>query len=216
MKLTKQASHSRHGNAGRCTVAGLYAKHGLVALAILVLSASVSVLASQDTPAPNQAPNLSGLHDFDFLRGDWKAHHRVLKERLAGSHDWVEYDGTVSQRALMDGWANSGDNIFNTPKGTYRGVSLRAYDSKSGLWAVWWLDGRNPFGDIGPPIKGHFENGVGSFYSDDTLRGKPVRVRVTWTHNAPNTAHWEQAFSADGGKTWEINWTTDFVKTDLR
>lgn len=200
--------------AGRVARTRGTARRSRIALAVIALGSMTSALASQDTPSPNHAPNLSGLHDFDFLRGDWKAHHRVLKERLAGSQDWIEYDGTVSQRALMDGWANSGDNIFNTPKGTYRGVSLRAYDSKSGLWAVWWLDGRNPFGDLGPPIKGHFENAVGRFYSHDTLRGKPVRVRVTWTHNAPDTAHWEQAFSADGGKTWEINWTTDFVKAD--
>ncbi len=80
---------------------------------------------------------------------------------------------------------------------------------------MWWLDGRNPFGDLGPPIKGRFENGVGRFYSDDMLRRKPVRVRVTWTHDTPGTAHWEQAFSADGGKTWEINWTIDFIKADL-
>jgi hypothetical protein len=77
---------------------------------------------------------------------------------------------------------------------------------------VWWLDGRSPLGAVDPPIRGRFEKGVGRFYSDDTLRGKPIRVRVTWTRPTPTTAHWEQAFSPDGGKTWEINWTTDFVR----
>jgi hypothetical protein len=59
---------------------------------------------------------------------------------------------------------------------------------------------------------GRFENGVGTFYSDDTLRGKPVRVRFVWSNITATTAHWEQAFSPDGGKTWEVNWITDFKR----
>jgi len=110
----------------------------------------------------------------------------------------------------MDGLANMDDNVFDMPGGTYRGVALRSYDPKSGQWAIWWLDGRNPFGDLDPPVKGRFENGVGTFYADDTLRGKPIRVRFIWSHITATTAHCEQAFSPDGGKTWEINWLTDF------
>ena len=110
----------------------------------------------------------------------------------------------------MDGLANMDDNVFDMPGGTYRGVALRSYDPKSGQWAIWWLDGRNPFGDLDPPVKGRFENGVGTFYADDTLRGKPIRVRFIWSHITATSAHWEQAFSPDGGKTWEINWLTDF------
>jgi hypothetical protein len=61
-------------------------------------------------------------------------------------------------------------------------------------------------------VRGRFVNGVGVFYADDSLRGKTVKVRFTWTHPTPNTAHWEQAFSGDGGKTWETNWVTDFTR----
>jgi hypothetical protein len=89
---------------------------------------------------------------------------------------------------------------------------LRACDPKTGQWAIWWLDGRTPFGDLDPPVKGRFENGVGTFYSDDTLRGKTVRVRFTWSNITATSAHWEQAFSPDGGKTWEVNWIADFKR----
>ena len=168
--------------------------------------------SSQDNPKPAQAPNLTGLHDFDFRSGEWTAHHRRLKERLADNHEWVEFDGTQTFWKLMDGYANVDENVFKMPGGDYRGVTLRAYDPNTGQWAIWWLDGRNPFGEMDPPVKGHFENGVGTFYADDKLRGKPIKVRFIWSHMTPTSAHWEQAFSPDGGKTWETNWYTDFRK----
>jgi hypothetical protein len=182
-------------------------------LVACVFAGAVSVHASQDTPkAAQDKPNLSGLHDFDFLVGDWRTHHRKLREKLANSHDWEEFDGTLSMRKLMDGYANVGDNVFNTPEGTYRGVGLRSYDPKTGEWAIWWLDGRDPSGQLDPPMKGHSEHGIGTFYATDTLRGKPIRVRFVWSKITPNSAHWEQAYSSDDGKTWEVNWTTDFTR----
>jgi hypothetical protein len=190
-----------------------------MSIAVPVMTAALAgaahlAWASQDYPRPPPfKPNLSGLHDFDLRAGEWVAHHRRLQERLAGSHEWVEFDGTQSFRLLMDGYANEDENVLNMPDGgAYKGVTLRAYDSKSGQWAIWWLDGRTPFGDLDPPVKGRFVNGVGTFYSDDTLRGKPVRVRFVWSNITADSAHWEQAFSPDGGKTWEVNWITDFKR----
>ncbi len=184
------------------------------ALAAALLAAVLGSLApahsSQDNPQPMKNANLKGLHDFDLRVGDWTAHHRRLKERLAGSHEWQEFDGTCSFYPLLGGWANVDENVFKMPGGDYRGVSLRAYDPKTGQWAIWWLDGRNPFGELDPPVKGHFENGIGTFYADDKLRGKPIRVRFTWSKVTHDSAHWEQSFSPDGGKTWELNWITDF------
>jgi hypothetical protein len=184
-----------------------------IVFAVAMLGLGVSAYASQDTPKSTQGvANLSGLHNFDFLVGNWQVHHRKLKGRLTNSHTWDEFDGTLSMHKLMDGYANVDDNVFNTPEGSYRGVGLRSYDPKTAQWAIWWLDGRSPFGDLDPPVKGRFVHGVGTFYSNDTLRGKPVRVRFVWSKITPTTARWEQAFSADGEKTWEINWTMDFTR----
>jgi len=186
--------------------------HATLAAALLtaVLGSMAVAHSGQDNPKPTEVPNLTGLHDFDLRVGRWEAHHRRLKERLADDHEWVEFDGTQTFWQLMDGAANVDENVFKMPGGEYRGVSLRAYDPKTGQWAIWWLDGRNPFGELDPPVKGRFENGVGTFYADDTLHGKPIRVRFTWSQITPTSAHWEQAFSPDGGKTWETNWITDF------
>ena len=188
------------------------------ALSIALLGAAVLSTASargpQDNPRPTPvAVDLTGLHDFDLRVGRWTAHHRRLKERLAGSTEWVEFEGTQTFWKAMDGYANVDDNVFDMPGGAaYHGVTLRAYDSKSGQWAIWWLDGRNPFGSLEPPVKGRFVNGVGTFYADDTLRGKAIRVRFVWSGITATAAHWEQAFSPDGGATWETNWVTDFRK----
>ena len=178
-----------------------------IVLLIMTAVSSPHVHAAQDTPKPVVADaDLSGLHDFDFLVGEWRVHSRRLKERLAASTDWEEFEGTITSRRLMDGWANVDDTVFHTPQGIYRGVAPRAYDPKSGQWAIWWIDGRNPFGALDPPVKGRFVKGVGTFYADDVLRGKPIKVRFTWSDITPTTARWEQAFSPDGGKTWETNW----------
>jgi hypothetical protein len=179
----------------------------IVCFGAVVMSAGTLAIASQDVPAPTLTQDLSGVHDFDFFVGKWQTHSRKLKERLTGSHDWEEFDGTIRSFKLMTGLANVDDTEFDMPEGIYRGVAPRAYDPKTGLWAIWWIDGRNPHGALDPPVKGRFVHGVGTFYADDTLRGKPIKVRFVWSDITPTSARWEQAYSGDGGKTWEVNWS---------
>lgn len=152
-------------------------------------------------------------HDFDFLVGKWKVHHWRLKERLAGNHEWVEFDGTSRFWKTLDGRGNSDDNFIDLPGGAYYGMSIRDYDPKTETWAIWWLDARNPH-KIEPPVIGNFENGVGTFLGDDIFNGKPIKVRFIWSRITRNSAHWEQAFSPDGGKTWETNWRNDFTRVE--
>lgn len=185
-------------------------------LGVLALT-SASVTPAQGaemTPATAPATTTpAGLHDFDFFMGEWTVHHRQLKERMAGSHEWVEFEGTTSTRKIMSGWGNMDDNLLDKPGGAYRAVTLRAFDPTTGQWSIWWLDGRTPAANLDPSIKGRFENGIGTFYADDTLNGKPIRVRFTWSHSSPRACHWEQAFSPDGGKTWETNWIMEFRRS---
>jgi hypothetical protein len=153
-----------------------------------------------------------GLHDFDFLVGQWRAHHRTLKERLANSHEWIEFDGTLVNQPLMGGYSNVDDTVFEKPGAPFRGVALRSFDAKTQQWSIWWLDSRTPLGPVDPPMRGSFRDGVGTFYADETFHGKPVRTRFLWTKITPTSAHWEQAYSPDGGKTWETNWVQDIVR----
>jgi hypothetical protein len=165
---------------------------------------------SRDTANSVQgAAKQNDLHDFDFLHGDWHVHHRYLRVK-GDAREWLDADGTASHRDLMDGKANMEEYTINAPGGTYRAVALRSYDPKAMQWSIWWLDGRTPHGDLDPPVQGRFENGVGTFYGDTTVNGKPMRVRFVWSLIDGDSAHWEQAYSPDAGKTWETNWTMEF------
>ena len=155
-----------------------------------------------------------GLHDFDFLVGHWKVHHRRLKERLANNHEWVEFEGTSVLHMVMGGYGTVDDNVLEAPAGTYRAVSLRSFDPKSGQWSTWWLDSRMPLGPLDPPVRGGFRDGIGTFLGDDTFNGKPIRVRYLWSEITPTSCHWEQAFSPDNGVTWETNWVMDLTRTN--
>jgi hypothetical protein len=150
--------------------------------------------------------------DFDFLMGTWIVRHRRLKERLAGCDDWDEFEGRIAAQKLLGGQANVDDNLLDLPRGQYRAASIRSYDPEKRLWSIWWLDSRSP-GILDPPVVGAFVDGVGSFYGDASMAGRPIRVRFLWTDTGSARPHWEQAFSADGGETWETNWTMDFART---
>jgi hypothetical protein len=159
------------------------------------------------TPSP-AADDLSGAHDFDFEFGDWNVHHRL--KRPGG--EWYEFEGTSNTRPILNGLGNVEDNLFHRPGGDTRGVALRTYDPATATWAIWWVDSRVPHGALDPPVRGRFEKGVGTFYSDSEVNGKPVRTRFIWSAITPTTARWEQAFSHDAGKTWETNWVMQFTR----
>jgi hypothetical protein len=154
----------------------------------------------------------SAVHDFDFLMGKWRAHHRRLKERLAGSNEWQEFEGTSEVWPVLDGAGNIDDNVLELPAGTYRAISIRSFDPEAQTWSIWWLDGRSPRGPLDPPVVGGFSNGVGTFLAEDTFNGQPITVRYRWSNITEQTCRWEQAFSTDGGKTWEINWVMEFTR----
>lgn len=159
---------------------------------------------------PSLSADATGVHDFDFLVGDWQVHHRVFRPADGGK--WVEFEGTCTLRLLMGGSANVEDHTFNRSTGVTRAVGVRAYDAQSGEWAIWWIDSRVPHSPMDPPMKGRFDHatGVGTFYSDGLLDGKPTRTRFIWSQITATSARWEQAYSQDAGKTWDTNWIMEW------
>lgn len=152
------------------------------------------------------APN-----DFDFMIGDWTVHHRRLDQRLCGCNDWTEFSGASSTRKILGGFGNVEDNILNFPTGPVRAAAIRSFNPVTKLWAIWWLDGRAPH-HLDTPVIGAFNGSEGRFFASDLLNGNPITVRFIWTINPGSNPIWEQAFSADGGNTWETNWTMHFFR----
>jgi hypothetical protein len=55
-------------------------------------------------------------------------------------------------------------------------------------------------------VIGEFRNGRGEFYGQDWLNGRAILVRFVISDVTPTSARFEQSFSDDGGRTWEVNW----------
>ena len=154
-----------------------------------------------------------GRHDFDFCFGHWTVHNRRLKQRFAGSTEWEQFDAAMECRPVLGGLGNIDD--FTTDwnagaPGCFIGMTLRLYDLATRAWSLYWAGNRS--GVLEPPVVGRFENGVGTFAGDDLHDGRPVRVRFTWSQIRPDGARWEQAMSADGGRTWESNWIMQLAR----
>jgi hypothetical protein len=171
-----------------------------------IILAAVTAPAAAQTAAPGKAAARDGSHDFDPLIGTWKYHLKRLKDRLAGSHEWVEFEGRGKCSPIWDG-AMIEQAVFEAPGDRIEGMVVRLYNPETHQWRLYW-DNRK-VGEFDPPQIGEFKNGVGEFFTQDTWKGRTVLVRFQWSRLDIPSPHFEQAFSDDGGKTWEVNWITD-------
>ena len=169
---------------------------------------ALSPFASADAPTvPAAAEAAGGQHDFDFELGSWKIHLKKLLHPLTASNAWVEFDGTSVTRKLWDGRSQIEQFETDGAAGHIEGLTLRLFNPQSRQWRLYWANSN--VGILDPPQIGRFVNGVGEFYAQDTVDGKVILIRFVWSKTTSNSPHFEQSFSADGGKTWEVNWITD-------
>jgi len=149
--------------------------------------------------------------DFDFFMGTWNVHNRKLIERMKGCTSWDEFKATVTARPIWEGLANTDEFIaLEGPSGPIRGMTLRLYNPKSKQWSLYWANSAN--GTLERPVIGGFENGRGEFYDQEMFEGRSIFVRFIWSDITQNSCRWEQAFSDDGGKSWETNWIMEFTR----
>ena len=170
----------------------------LLALLILCLGGG----SPGHAPAPDPAG--SSPHDFDFEFGTWTTRLCVLHHPLTGSEEWVEYQGTTVVRKVWDGKANLVELEADGAAGHLEALSLRLYDSAAGQWSLNFANSRS--GTMSPPSVGGFQNGRGEFMSHETLDGRPILVRFVIEPVTRDSIRFEQAFSADSGRSWEVNW----------
>jgi hypothetical protein len=195
-----------------------YIRTYLIVCSLVVVSLPPRGLAKQNSDAAKTSAQpvpaeRDGQHDFDFEVGRWNIHLKRLKDRLAGSTTWVEFDGTSVTRKVWDGKADLEEFETDSPAGGHiEGLTLRLYNPQSHQWSLYWSNSKN--GTMDPPQIGQFKNGCGEFYAQDTWKGKTVLVRFVWTNTTTNSPHFEQSYSDDGGKTWEVNWITDQTRVN--
>jgi hypothetical protein len=159
------------------------------------------------TNAPASEAQRDGQHDFDFEIGSWRTQLKRLVDPLSGSKTWVEYEGTTVVRKILGGRANLVELDVQGPAGRIEGLSLRLYDPQARQWSLNFSNIKT--GTLSPPSIGSFSNGRGEFYSKETLDGREILVRFVISDITATSCHFEQAYSADGGKTWEVNWIAD-------
>jgi len=186
----------------------------LMACSLVVAYHPVQGLAQQNSDAAKTSVQHTptkhdGQHDFDFEIGTWKIHLKRLDHRLTGSTTWVEFDGTSVTRKVWDGRADLEELEVDSPTGHIEGMTLRLYDPQTHQWSLYWATSKS--GAMGPPTIGEFKNGRAEFFDTEPSgpNGRAILVRFVWSDITPNSAHFEQSFSDDGGKTWEVNWITD-------
>jgi hypothetical protein len=177
--------------------------------ALLAAIPASEVLAQQVPDASSaeaqQTPKQrDGRRDFDFEIGTWKTHLSRLVNPLSGSTTWVEYEGTSVVRKVWGGLANLVELEAEGPAGRFQGLNLRLYNPQSRQWSLSFANANS--GTLGPPAIGEFRNGRGEFYSQETLNGRAILVRFVISNITADSCRFEQAFSDDGGKTWEVNW----------
>jgi hypothetical protein len=195
-----------------CTVCTICTLCALASLLPSGTALAQTASAASAPPALQVATPRDGQHDFDFEIGTWKVHLKKLQHPLTGSTTWIEFDGTIAARAVWDGRANFDEFEADSPSGHIEGLTLRLYNPQSRQWNLYWANPKDGTFS-GPPQVGEFKNGIGEFYCQDTYNGRMILIRYVWSAITPNSAHFEQSFSADGGKTWEVNWITDQTRT---
>jgi hypothetical protein len=165
--------------------------------------------ADQAAAAPASITR-DGAHDFDFNFGMWKSHITRLVHPLTESKESVELNGTVTVRKVWDGKAALEEMEADGPKGHWEGMSLFLYNPQSHEWSQTFINSAQ--GVFAGALTGSFHDGRGELYSQDTAAGRVVLVRGTWSNIAPDSHRYEEAYSSDGGKTWQTVFTADLTR----
>ena len=188
------------------TLTRTQARCSLLALALSVAAPAPGFAQAPAArpPAQSARPVRDGQKDFDFEIGTWKTRLSRRLRPLTGSTTWAEYEGTTVVRKVWDGRANLVELVADGPAGHFEGLSLRLYNPQSRQWSLNFSNSAG--GTLAVPSIGEFKDGRGEFYNQDTFNGRAILVKFVISDITPTSCRFEQSFSDDGGKTWEVNW----------
>lgn len=175
----------------------------------------VELTADKTKAAPTDAPvvkNTDGSHDFDFAFGTWQTHTSRMAHPLSGSQEWIDSDGITVVTPIWGGRANLAEHTATGSGGAQQSLALYTFNPKTQEWNVNFATPNSGKLSSTPGL-GRFKDGRVDFYDQESINGKTLLVRFSMWGITPGTAQSEQAFSIDGGKTWEINWINKYTHT---
>jgi len=179
----------------------------IIVIAVIFVVYGLTYPAAASARQHADTAKQDGSRDFDFEIGNWKTHLKRLKSPLSGTTEWIEYDGTTVVHKIWGGKANMVELEVDGPSGHFQGLNLRLYNPEARQWSLNFAGSRG--GVITQPTIGEFKNGRGEFYDQEAFNGRTIFVKFIITKVSANLVHFEQSFSDDGGKTWEVNWIAD-------
>jgi hypothetical protein len=152
-----------------------------------------------------------GRVDYDFLFGSWTVRNRRLRERLKGCTEWEDFPSICQVRPILGGLGNMDEFTLEPASGRVLAITVRLYDPASAEWSIYWAASTGS-GRFDVPMVGRFDGPGGEFYSQEVFEGRHIFSRFIWTVQGPDACRWEQAYSADGGRSWETNWTMELTR----
>jgi hypothetical protein len=194
-------------NLGKCT-------HALsLAVLLFILCVDFASAQTNSEPAKSGAQSATaerdGQRDFDWMVGTWKDHSKRRVHSSAGPDTWTEFDGTSIVHKIWDG-AVLDEFERDTPNRHDKSLMLYTYDPQTHQWYIYFASDKD--GKVGLPNVGEFKDGRGEFYVQDTLNGKLLLNRYVWSATTSASPHYEESWSSDGGRTWELDLIVDFAR----
>lgn len=175
------------------------------------LAASLLFLAGV-LPMPAPATPLGALptdaEGFAFLDGQWRVFHHQMKDAMADTPEWVDYEGQARFFTLLDGLVSVEE--LRTADGRPFGSAMRTFDRAQRTWSDAWVSAGT--GVLQLPQHGKFVDGVGTWQSEEDYEGTRMLARGVWKRVSPDVVTWDQSFSLDDGKTWKTNWEMRFER----
>lgn len=174
------------------------------------IASALLLLAAAPVPPGFTMERTGSIDDFAYFEGGWNTVQHREVTAPDGTKSWSEFPATLCAQSYLGG-GSTVDELW-MPQHKRAGLTLRLFDREKRQWSVYWVN--SVTGRLDPvPVVGGFQGQRGEFYAQDTVNGRPAKVRYLWTLKDRDHARWEQALSFDD-KTWETNWTADFTRGD--
>jgi hypothetical protein len=165
-----------------------------------LLAAALCSLGPASASAADAPVSRDGQHDFDFNLGVWRTHIRRVLDPFDAASRVIELSGTVTVRKVWNGRAELEEIEADGPLGHWEGMTLFLYNPAAHQWSQSFSNSR--MGVLNAPLIGAFRDGRGELIAQDSFHSRSILVRGVWSDIRPESHHYQESYSDDGGKTW--------------